>query len=182
MKGVTLRQDFLCESLPPPPAGASSVPVDPSADATTRERVELVTQSTGSTCSGCHMSRINPLGFSTEAFDGLGRERTAEVIFDDAGNKVAERPVRTDSVPQVLPGDLTPSAGAAGVAHLLDASGRVHSCFARMSFRFSFGRKEQGGDGCSLARLEKLALENRPLIEIWREVAYLDQFKKRSFP
>lgn len=182
MKGVTLRQDFLCESLPPPPAGAASVPVDPSADATTRERVELVTQSAGSTCSGCHVSRINPLGFATEAFDGLGRERTAEVIFDDEGKKVAERPVRTDSVPQVLPDDLTPSTGAADLARLLDESGRVHSCFARMSFRFSFGRREQGGDGCGLARLEKLALENRPLIELWREVAYLDQFKKRSFP
>jgi hypothetical protein len=181
MKGVTIRQDLLCESLPPPPPGASSVPVDPSPDATTRERVELVTQSAGSTCSGCHMSRINPLGFATEAFDGLGRERTAEVIFDDAGNKVAERPVRTDSVPQVLPGDVAPSGGAADVARLLDESGHVHSCFARMSFRFSFGRKEQGGDGCSLSRLEKLALENRPLIEIWREVAFLDQFKKRSF-
>jgi hypothetical protein len=174
MKGVTIRQDLLCESLPPPPAGAASVPVDPSPDATTRERIELVTQSAGSSCAGCHLSRINPLGFATEAFDGLGRERTAEVVFDDAGNRVAERPVRTDSVPHVLPGDVTPSVGAG-------ESGHVHSCFARMSFRFSFGRAEQGGDACSLARIEKLALEDRPLIEIWREVAFLDQFKKRLF-
>ncbi|MCY1074423.1 DUF1592 domain-containing protein [Archangium lansingense] len=182
MKGVTIRQDLLCESLPPPPADATSVPVDPSPDATTRERVELVTQSPGSGCSGCHMGRINPLGFATEAFDGLGRERTSEAIFDDAGNKVAERPVRTDSVPRILSGDVTPSEGAADVARLLDESGHVHSCFARMAFRFSFGRKEQDGDGCSLSRLESLTLENRPLMEIWREVAFLEQFKKRSFP
>jgi hypothetical protein len=125
---------------------------------------------------------LNPLGFATENFDALGRERQTEVIFDQGGRKLADRPIHTDSIPNIISGDTRPSQGAADVTRLLDESGRVQSCLARQYFRFSFARVEdETRDGCALARLEAVALGGKSLAEVMREAAYLPAFKKRSF-
>lgn len=180
IKGARIRQALLCEALPQPPANAASIPVEPSPRATTRERVELVTEAAGSACAGCHKPLLNPLGFASENFDGLGRERTLERIFDDEGALLAERPVRTDGVPQVLLGDRSTANTIADVTRLVDESGRMQSCFARMQFRYGFGRSEVPADGCSLARLEALSLANAPLREVWLELGSLPAFTRGS--
>src|SRR6185295_18977991 len=76
MKGVFGRRDVLCDEIPPPPPGANAVPPQLSLDMTTRQVVEQLTQK--GVCAGCHLSVINPLGFSTENFDALGRSRTEQ--------------------------------------------------------------------------------------------------------
>ena len=75
-RGVFLTR-FMLGRVMQPPADAFS-PLSPSlhADLTTRERVQLQTGSTA--CQACH-SIINPLGFTLEQFDAVGRWRTEEV-------------------------------------------------------------------------------------------------------
>lgn len=180
-KGAFLRNALLCQVLPAPPASVNTTPPSPSATATTREAAETLTQTAGTSCAGCHKALINPLGFATEGFDGLGRARTEETIYDTDGKVLAKRAVNTASVPGVLAGDPTPSTGAGDLTRLLDDSGKVHSCVARQLFRFTASRLETPADGCALSRLEALALQNQPLLALWRETAMLPSFKQRRF-
>jgi hypothetical protein len=181
IKGARIRNSFMCENIQLPPGNVAAVTPKPSTTATTREVVEVLTQSSDS-CAGCHKTRINPLGFSTENFDALGRERTVQILFDAQGNKTGERPVNTVTQPFLTPDDATTSADATDMTRLLDDSGRVHSCFARQFFRFSHSRIEDDfNDGCELAQLEKAALSDKPLTELFTLPALEDGFKTRSF-
>ena len=85
MKGVFLRTNILCDTIPPPPPGANAKPPELMPGMTTRESVEAITEMPGTVCAGCHTLAINPLGFATEGFDALGRFRTAQRLFDAAG-------------------------------------------------------------------------------------------------
>jgi hypothetical protein len=87
MKGVFLRTNVLCDSIPPPPPGANAKPPDLGPNMTTRESVEAITEMPGTVCLGCHGPMINPLGFATEGFDALGRFRTAQRLFDANGTE-----------------------------------------------------------------------------------------------
>lgn len=72
-RGIALNLDVLCARLPPPTSEIPPIPpLDP--DQTNRERIEQMT----ATCGDCHRVFVNPLGFSFEAFDGIGRERALD--------------------------------------------------------------------------------------------------------
>ncbi|UJR83189.1 DUF1592 domain-containing protein [Sandaracinus amylolyticus] len=182
MKGVLVRMALMCEAVPPPPANADAVRPEASALATTRDATEALTQAPGTACAGCHATAINPLGFATEGFDALGRERTVERIFGEDGALLAELPIDTHVVPNVIFGDPAEAEGAEDLTRLLDESGRVHSCMAREYFRFTFQRTENArGDGCSLAAIEEAVLGGASLTEIFASSARLRTFRERSF-
>lgn len=71
-RGVFLARGILGQSLKPPPEAVAPLPADLHPDLTTRERVELQTKP--ATCMSCH-GIINPLGFTLEHFDAVGRFR-----------------------------------------------------------------------------------------------------------
>jgi hypothetical protein len=180
MKGVFIRTSMLCQSIPPPPANANAMPPAPSEDATTREVVEELTEQPGSACAGCHANLINPLGFATESFDALGRFRSEQVLFDDAGTPTGTRPVDTRSIPQVGPGDTTPSTGVGDLAQLMLDGGQLQTCVARQYLRFSLGRPENTErDGCTLQDLSVRLHDGAPLAEVLRAIALRPEFKQR---
>lgn len=181
MKGVFIRKALLCDDIPPPPNNAAANAPTLSPTMTTREVIELLTQKPGTACAGCHAHVINPLGFATENFDALGRHRTTQKLFDDAGKLIADKPVDTTSVPKVMPDDLTPSKGAADLSKLLLESGKVQRCFARQYFRFTYARAENEKDGCALKDVAESASEGKSLAEVMMRIALRPEFKRRSF-
>lgn len=177
MKGVFLRQDMLCDELSPPPPGANSNIPELEPTLSTREKVQRITEV--GTCAGCHVESINPLGFSTESYDALGRFRDEELLFDAEGELIGSAALDTTSVPQVVSGDLTPVSNVAELMSLVVASGKVTSCLARHYFRYSFGRFENlAADGCALEGL-RTALAGGTLDSMVREVAFLPDFRRR---
>ena len=74
-RGIMVRVELLCETVPPPIAGADFSKVMVTDDMQTRERFE--TLASVSPCSGCHQV-INPPGYLFEEFDQLGRHRDSE--------------------------------------------------------------------------------------------------------
>jgi hypothetical protein len=74
----TLRGKWLLENLlgsppPPPPPNVPSLKDDKDVSRLTmRERMQL--HQSNAVCASCH-SRMDPLGFALESFDGLGRWR-----------------------------------------------------------------------------------------------------------
>lgn len=181
IKGYRIRNALLCGSVPPPPAEAMMTRVELSPELTTREVVERLTETQGS-CPACHRTRLNPLGFVTENFDALGRFRSAQRLFDSTGQPMGERPVRTDTVPVVSPGDTRPVSSAAEVTRLILESGQYEECFARQYFRYTFARPENdASDGPVLEALSTAAKSRQSLRAVLAAVALRPEFQRKDF-
>lgn len=181
MKGVFIRTTLLCDDIPPPPNNAANIAINLAPNMTTREVVEQVTEQPTSGCAGCHHRYINPLGFASESFDGLGRFRSAQTLFDATGHVAGQKPVDTTSVPGVIIGDTQPSTGIADVSRLVAASGKVEACMARRYFRFAFRRLDGPNDAPVIDDLTTAAKSGAPLTEVMKRVALRPEFKEKIF-
>ncbi len=74
-RGVFLARSVLGVSLRPPPDAFTPLPPDLHPKLNTRERITL--QTSPKDCRSCH-AIINPLGFTLEGFDAIGRSRDTE--------------------------------------------------------------------------------------------------------
>ena len=74
-RGVFLTRNIVGRGLRPPPMAMTFKDADFAPNLTMREKVSQLTRPDA--CQGCH-SVINPLGFSLEQFDAVGRFRTME--------------------------------------------------------------------------------------------------------
>jgi len=182
MKGVFVRRGLLCDPIPPPPAAAMMTKVELKPDATTRQVVEQLTEQKESVCVNCHQMLINPLGFTTENFDALGRTRTFQTLFDEHGVKVGQRPILTSTTPRIDEEDLRTTQNAGEVSELIASSGKFESCFARQYFRFAWGRKEGAQDVALLNDLASLAKGGKPLAAVLKQLVLRPEFRRRTFP
>lgn len=158
MKGVRIRKSILCDELsaPPPDVIVEPIPSDP--NKTARDMADARTASP--TCRGCH-TLINPLGFASESFDGLGRYRTEEQLFTKDGRPNAKVPVDARVAPQIVPGDEATVEGLPGLTEAIVNSGKAEACFARHYLRFAYSRWEDTtADGCALETVRKAAVED----------------------
>jgi hypothetical protein len=179
MKGVFLRKALLCDEIAPPPPNAAAVPPPLSDSVSTRQVVEELTHH--GNCAGCHETVINPLGFATEGFDALGRVRTEQPLFDEAGTPVGTAAIDTRTVPYV-DDDATEVQDARGLLEQVLQSPKPHACFARQYVRFTFGRSEDlNADGCALAAVKGTLDEGGSIAESLRSIALSDAFRRRSF-
>ena len=182
MKGVFIRKTILCNDIPPPPPGANAKPPVLGPGMTTRESVVALTEMPGTICAGCHASMINPLGFATEGFDSLGRFRTAQRLFDGAGNETGSKPVDTASVPQVLLGDKTSISTPGELMSSIVNSGEVEACVARNFFRFTYGRWEDpASDGCALEDARKALTNGGKFTDLLTAALLSAEFRQRTF-
>ncbi len=180
MKGAFIRAAILCDPLPPPPPDAGDAP-PPDGQSTSRELIEALTEVEGTSCAGCHTGLLNPLGFATENFDGLGRSRTEEVFWDAAGNELGREPVDTRSQVQVVPGDPQPSAGVDDLTEIILDSGRAQTCFAQNYIRFTFGRPhDQDADACVLEQLTLDMADGATMAQVLQAVALRPEFRQRT--
>jgi hypothetical protein len=180
-KGVYARKTVLCETIPPPPADANVVARAARPGNITSRAVTEALSSARADCAGCHVSLINPVGFNLEHFDGLGRFRALERVYDPlSGVLLAEEPVRSQAVPRVVPDDLREAEGAADLHRFMIESGKPQLCFARRYFRYTFAREEDDArDGCVLNALLRPLLAGESLGTALRAVALQPAFRER---
>src|SRR5688572_15137898 len=74
-RGVFLTRNIIGRALRPPPMAVAFKDADFAPNLTMREKVAELTRPQA--CQGCH-SVINPLGFSLENYDAVGRFRTRD--------------------------------------------------------------------------------------------------------
>jgi len=182
MKGVFVRTNILCDTIPPPPPGANAKPPELGPNMTTRESVEALTEMPGTICASCHGPAINPLGFATEGFDSLGRFRTAQRLFDASGTETGTKAVNTMTVPQVNYGDTASISTPAELMSLMLTSGKVEACLARNFFRYTYGRWEDTTtDGCALEDARKALANGGNVADLAAAAVKTAQFKRRTF-
>ena len=120
-RGVFLSRGVLGRLLPAPPAAVAPLAPDLHAGLTTRERVAL--QTSPKTCQACH-GMINPLGYTLEHFDAVGRFRKEE----------NGKPIDATGTYQTRTGLTVTFQGARNLATYLAASEETHASFVQQLF------------------------------------------------
>jgi uncharacterized protein DUF1588/uncharacterized protein DUF1592/uncharacterized protein DUF1585 len=120
-RGVFLARGVLGRTLRPPQDAFTPLPEDLHPTLTTRERVALQTKSDN--CQSCH-GLINPLGFTLENFDAVGRYR----------DKDNGKPVEAAGTYQTRTGDTVTFTGARDLATFLAGTEEVHAAFVERLF------------------------------------------------
>ena len=92
-RGVYVLKHLLGSPPPPPPAGAASQFEEkkPAGGNPVSFRAQLEAHRDNPACNACHQ-RIDPVGFSLEAFDPLGRRRTKDPATSEAIDTSATLP------------------------------------------------------------------------------------------
>ncbi|HEY1378738.1 MAG TPA: DUF1592 domain-containing protein [Gemmataceae bacterium] len=120
-RGVFLARNVLGQSLRPPPEAFAPLAPELHPELTTRERVALQTRPRA--CQSCH-NMINPLGFTLENYDAVGRFREAE----------NGKPIDASGAYQTRTGQIVKFAGVRDLAEFLAASPEVHEAFVEQVF------------------------------------------------
>ena len=129
LRGKFIRENLLCQAIPPPPNN-----VDTSLPANTRDamtaRQRLTAHREDPSCAGCH-TLMDPLGLALEKFDGIGafRERENNLAIDPSGEL-----------------DGKAFADARGLATTIAADPNTASCFVRTVLRYARGALENGSE------------------------------------
>jgi hypothetical protein len=139
-RGKFVREQLMCNTLPPPPNDLVIEPPELDPNKTTKEQFEEI--GANPACSGCH-TLMNPIGFIFEHYDGVGQWRDQQNGKDiDAVGEV----VQTDDIDGEYDGALE-------LASALAASTQVQECVSSQWFRFSYNRTVTQEDSCSVEQL-----------------------------
>ncbi len=122
-RGIFIARSVLGRSLRPPPEAVAPLAPHLRPDLTTRERVALQTKP--ESCQSCH-AMINPLGFTLEHFDAVGRFRKEE----------NGKPVNATGAYRTRNGEEMKFAGVNDLAKFLADSPETHSAFVEQLFHF----------------------------------------------
>ena len=165
LRGNWLCETVLGEKLPRPPKGVPVLPEEPPQGLSERQLTEQ--HSRDPRCAGCH-ARMDPYGYSLEAYDAIGRHRTT----DTAGNPIDA---------QARLADRTELDGLEGLRrHLLT---QKRDAFVRQVERkllgYALGRSVQLSDEPLLHSLsERLRHRDHPVAEVVELIVRSPQFRE----
>jgi hypothetical protein len=164
-RGITIRENLLCQPIEPPPLDVATSPLPPEEGTTARDRFRA--HEADPTCGGCH-SQMDPIGLSLENYDGVGRYRS-----EDGG-------VRIDASGEIFDAgeDVAGSfVGGVELGQKLAGSRVVRDCVANQWFRFSLGRMESNDDGCALRELHERFAASGNIRELIADIVQSDAFR-----
>jgi hypothetical protein len=184
-RGAFIRRALLCDNLPQPdpnslPPGSLDPP-PPSTAMTTRQRFQAKVEGNG-LCQTCHGSFSN-LGYVMEAYDSLGRFRTMEKVFDEqTGALLATLPLDTNTVPQVILGDMRPVTGPAELNQRVIESGKVEACLSANYFRYAWRREpaRDSADACAYEAMRNSLASGGALAAAFRGLATATGFRQHK--
>lgn len=132
-RGVALRQRFLCQQMPSPPANLNTAIPEPSPDALTlRDRLEA--HRVNPECAVCH-DLMDPPGYGFEVFDGLGRFRLLDndAPIDPSGEL-----------------DGAPFDGARSLVQAVADHPELLPCIVTTAYRYAVNREVAPGEQAQL--------------------------------
>jgi hypothetical protein len=154
LRGTWISEVLLGERLPNPPKGVPPLPDDESETdgLTVRQLVEKHTSDPK--CAVCH-KRIDPYGFSLEAFDAIGRHRTSDLGGRPIDSRVTTMDGSTFDGLEGLRGYLLTTRREAFVRQ-----------FCRKLLGYALGRAVQLSDEPLLAEMESNLAANNYKVEV----------------
>jgi cytochrome c553 len=146
-RGVFIARSILGRALRPPPEAFVPLPADLHPQLTTRERVALQTKPQA--CFACH-GMINPLGFTLERFDAVGRFREQE----------KGRSIDATGAYQTRTGKVVKFAGVRDLATFLAGSDEVQEAFVEQLFHYLIKQPIRGYGPRKLSDLRQSFADN----------------------
>lgn len=145
-RGVFVARSLLGRRIKSPPVAVAPLAPDLHADLTTRAKVHL--QTSPALCQTCH-AMINPLGFSLEHFDAVGRYRQEEKsqAVDATGGYLNPT------------GEQVAFIGSQELADFLVDSPEAHAAFAEQMFQFTIRQPVRAFGPDKLQHLTKRFIE-----------------------
>ena len=160
-RGLFVREQFLCQHVPPPPAGVNTN-LAPSTEAhpqTNRDRMS--DHVANKFCATCH-NLIDPIGFGLEKFDAVGGRRDKyELLFSRGyhGDGDGRR-----QPPKKVELTMDTKGWVAGIANsnfslprelgaLLAKTPQCQECMVKQYFRYTAGRMETAADQALITRV-----------------------------
>ena len=166
-RGKFVRDQLMCDGLPPPPDNLNIIAPELEPDATTREVYEPIGDNPD--CKGCH-DLMNPIGFLFEHYDAMGVWRDME--NNKPINATAEV-VATDD----MNGSYT---GAVELAQAMAESTQIAECVTSQWFRFSYNRTVTEDDACLVDDLnEQFVTSNFNIRELLVQLTLTNTFRMR---
>ena len=123
LRGKSLREIFLCQKVPDPPANVNFTAVNETGRPGSTARMRLAEHNENPVCAGCH-KLTDPLGLTLESFDGAGTFRAKEngVELDLTGRL-----------------DAAKFSGAPGLGQAMHDNPNVPLCLADKLYRSAVG-------------------------------------------
>jgi hypothetical protein len=159
-RGLFVREQFLCQHVPPPPPGVNTnLPASTEAHPQTN-RDRMSEHATNAMCASCHRL-IDPIGFGLEKFDAVGARREEfKLTFYNMGHGGGGR--RTPPKSVMLP--INSKGSVVGIPNsefsspkelgaILAASTQCQQCVVKQYFRYAMGRMETLADAPVLNRV-----------------------------
>ncbi|MCB9548943.1 MAG: DUF1592 domain-containing protein [Myxococcales bacterium] len=183
-RGAFIRRRLLCLPMPPPPASVLDVPItrggqgDDGGPVSLRELVERRTA--GPECQGCHAA-INPIGFTLDHYDALGRFEVEESGYDR--QRGAPYTVPIDARGRLPDADFLGAIdGGVALSQALAESEMVSDCFADQWFAYFFARPATADeDACSVEHLRAaFRASGGDFLALVRASTTLDAFRYRQ--
>jgi cytochrome c553 len=171
-RGVFIARSVLGRALRPPPEAFTPLPANLHPSLTTRERVALQTKPQA--CLACH-GMINPLGFTLEHFDAVGRYR----------DKEKGRPIDATGAYQTRTGEVVKFAGIRDLATFLANNEETHEAFVEQLFHYLVKQPVRAFGPRNLSDLGRSFADNqynvrKLMVEIVTESALMAQERKPS--
>ncbi len=165
-RGDWLLRRILGTPVPPPPADAGSLPADDKQFGGMSVKQRLEAHKRNPTCANCHV-RIDPLGFSLERYDSIGRLRTEYSDgkpIDDGGTLA----------------DQTEIAGVDGLLDYLKANDtQVRRTLSYKLLGYALGRTISASDQPLINRMVA-AGPNASFSQLITEIVVSSQFRNRA--
>jgi len=149
-RGLFVREQFLCQHVPPPPAGvntnlAASTEAHPQ---TNRDRMSE--HVSNAVCATCH-NLIDPIGIGFEKFDAVGARRDKYELRFYGGHGGGRQPPKTVSLTMDTNGFVAgiPDSHFSSPRELgavLSKTPQCQECMVKQYFRYAAGRMETPAD------------------------------------
>ncbi len=161
-RGAFVARHVLCATLGSPPPGAAGAMPDMAKQPTNRLRVEVTTSPCGDGCHGGAGGVINPLGFSFEGFDSIGKVRA----IDGAS------PVDTTGAMDLVGA----FSGAVAMFDTIGSNPRAHACYAAHWSSFLNGSSRVDVTPKWLSPAVSTSLKNGSVRDVIVELVQTDAF------
>jgi hypothetical protein len=149
-RGLFVREQFLCQHVPPPPVGVNTN-LAPSTEAHPQtNRARMSEHATNQFCATCH-NLIDPIGVGFEKFDAVGARRDRYKLTFYGGHGEGRRP------PKSVELDMDTKGWVAGIPDsnfssprdlgaILARTRQCQECMVKQYFRYVTGRVETPAD------------------------------------
>jgi hypothetical protein len=184
LRGKLVREEVLCDPIPPPPPGlAIPAPATSVADGGTTRSV-LDAHFDRQPCLGCHQY-MDPIGFGFGFFDATGAYQPDDANGVQSAPSGGFRAIdATGKVVPVTAGELSASFdGATDLVTQIAGASQTHECFALQELRYALSRVESRADACSAQSIDKtFVASGLDLKTLLVTITGSDAFRYRSAP